>query len=100
MKRVEGYLDGSTGKPHVILTKKSEMLHTQLSPNGQNLVVVDTSFFSQPYIYTRVDDKRRLMVVEKASNDFKVIDLNTKEVIKSYPGNEEEAYSKYRVLKA
>lgn len=96
---MEGYLDPLTNKPHVVLTKKSEMLHTQLSPNGQNLVVMDTSYFSQPYIYTRVDDRQRLMVVEKVSNNFKVIDLKTKEVIKTYPGNEEEPYSKQKALK-
>lgn len=94
MKRIDAYQDQRTGKPRIVLTSQTEIMQAQLSPNEQNLVVMNSKPLSTPYIYTRVDAKQRLIVVEKASNNIKAISLDTHKIEVKYPGNEEEPYSK------
>ena len=93
LKRIEGFIDPKSGNPRVILTKANEIIQTIFSSKSKNLIIESSKPTTTTYIYTRVDPKNRLIVVEKGSNNFKAIDLDTKKLETTYPGNEEEPYS-------
>jgi hypothetical protein len=93
IKRIEGCnFDRSNNE--VLLFTNKEMIHARFDKKTDELTVVDTSSISAPKIYSRIDNRGRLLTVDKASNNLTVTDLVNGKVVKKYPGNQEEPYSK------
>jgi pyruvate/2-oxoglutarate/acetoin dehydrogenase E1 component len=93
IKRIEGCNFDSQNNEVLLFTSK-EMIHARFSTINDSLNIVDTQSIDFPKIYARVDKMGRLLTVDKATNNLSVVNLTDGKVVKKYPGNHEEPYSK------
>jgi hypothetical protein len=93
IKRIEGTnFDGEHND--ILLFTNKEMVHTRFNSQEDSLQVINTRPIETPKIYSRVDKSGRLLTVDKSTNNLTVTNFKDGKVIKKYPGNLEEPYSK------
>lgn len=98
IKRIEGCNFYRENNDIFLFTNK-EMIHARFQPQNDNLSIVNTKTIDTPKIYARVDTSGRMLTVDKATNNLSVVDLKSGRVVKKYPGNQEEPYSKHFIKK-
>lgn len=93
IKRIEGCnYDGKSNQ--IFIFTGEEMIHARFETQNDNLTIIDTQAIDTPKIYCRVDQRGRMLTVDKASNNLTVMNLSDGKIVKKYPGNQEEPYSK------
>lgn len=58
-----------------------------------------TSNIGQNVIYSRITKDNQLINVEQGTNNISIMDANTKNPMVNYPGNRENPYRKFKIIK-